>query len=71
MCYLYDTPEASFKDLVLATMQAEVESRDHNMTKVKAVTVMESNKDVETSGIGLSDLNEKLKALGQYLNSYG
>ena len=39
-------------------MPAKVESRDHNMTKAKAVTVMEPDKDAETLGIGLSDLNE-------------
>ena len=47
MRYLYDRPEASFKDLLLAAMRAEVESRDHNITRAKAVTATEPNKDKE------------------------
>ena len=69
MHYLYDRPEASFKDLLLAAMHAEVESRDHNVTKAKTVTVMEPDKDVKVLGVGLNDLNEQLKSLGQYLKS--
>ena len=69
MRYLYDRPEASFKDLLLAAMWAEVESRDHHLTKAKAVTVIEPNGENEASGIGLNDLNEQLKSLGQYLKS--
>ena len=69
MHYLYDRPKASFEDLLLAAMHAEVESRDHNVTKAKAVTVMEPDKDVKALGVGLNDLNEQLKSLGQYLKS--
>ena len=69
VCYLYDRPEASFEDLLLAAMHAKVKLRDHNITKAKAVTVTEPDKDVETSRVGLSDLNEQLKSLGQYLKS--
>ena len=69
MRYLYDRPEASFKDLLLAAMRAEVESRDHHLTKVKAVTVIEPDKEGKASGVGLNDLNEQLKSLGQYLKS--
>ena len=69
MCYLYDRPEASSEDLLLAAMWAEVKSRDHHLTKAKAVTVIEPDKDGETSGVGLNDLNEQLKSLGQYLKS--
>ena len=36
---------------------------------MKAVTVIEPDKDVETSGVGLKDLNKQLKSLGQYLKS--
>ena len=64
MCYLYDRPEASFEDLLLAAMQAEVELRDHRLTKAKAVTVIEPDGENEASGIGLNDLNEQLKSLG-------
>ena len=70
MHYLYDRPEASFKDLLLVAMQAEVESRDHHLTKTKAVTVIEPDKESEASGVGLNDLNEQLKLLGQYLKSF-
>ena len=69
MRYLYDRPEASFEDLQLAAMWAEVESRDHHLTKAKAVTVIEPNGENKASGIGLNDLNEQLKSLGQYLKS--
>ena len=69
MHYLYDRPEASFEDLLLAAMRAEVESRDHHLTKAKAVTVIEPQVENEALGIGLNDLNEKLKSLGQYLKS--
>ena len=69
MHYLYDRPEASFEDLLLAAMQAEVKSRDHHLTKVKAVTMIEPDGENEVSGIGLNDLNEQLKSLGQYLKS--
>ena len=69
MRYLYDRPEASFEDLLLAAMRAEVESRDHHLTKAKAVTVIEPDKESEVSGVGLNDLNEQLKSLGQYLKS--
>ena len=69
MCYLYDRPEASFKDLLLVAMRAEVESRDYHLTKAEAVTVIEPNGENEASGIGLNDLNEQLKSLGQYLKS--
>ena len=31
--------------------------------------MVEPNKDADTSGIGISDLNEQLKSLGQYLKS--
>ena len=68
MRYLYDRPEASFEDLLLA-MRTEVKSRDHHLTKAKAVTVIEPDKDGETSGVGLNDLNNQLKLLGQYLKS--
>ena len=69
MCYLYDRPEASFEDLLLAAMWAEVESRDHHLTKVKAITVIEPEKEVEISGVELNDLNKQLKSPGQYLKS--
>ena len=69
MCYVYDRPEASFEDLLLAAMQAEVESRDHHLTKAKAVTVIEPDKESKASGVGLNDLNKQLKSLGQYLKS--
>ena len=69
MRYLYDRPEASFKDLLLAAMRAKVKSRDHHLTKAKAVTVIEPDKESEVSGVGLNDLNEQLKSLGQYLKS--
>ena len=69
MHYLYDRPEASFEDLLLAAMWAEVESRDHHLTKVKAVTLIEPDGENKVSGIGLNDLNEQLKSLGQYLKS--
>ena len=69
MQYLYDRPEASFEDLLLVAMWAEVESQDHHLTKVKAVTVKEPEKEAETSGVGLNNLNEQLKSLGQYLKS--
>ena len=69
MHYLYDRPEASFEDLLLAAMRAEVESRDHHLTKAKSVTVVEPEREVKTSQIGLNDLNEQLKSLGQYLKS--
>ena len=69
MRYLYDRPEASFKDLLLVAMRAKVKSRDHHLTKVKAVTVIEPDKESEASGVGLNDLNEQLKSLGQYLKS--
>ena len=69
MHYLYDRLEASFEDLLLVTMCAEVESRDHNITKAKGVTVVEPDKDAGLSGIGLNDLNEQLKSLGQFLKS--
>ena len=69
MRYLYDRPEASFEDVLLATMHAEVKSRDHNVTKAKAVTVVEPDKGVESSAAGLNDLNKQLKSLGQYLKS--
>ena len=64
MRYLYDRPEANFEDLLLAAMQAEVESRDHHLTKAKVVTMIEPNGENEASGIGLNDLNEQLKSLG-------
>ena len=41
MCYLYDRLEASFEDLLLASMQAKAKLRDHHLMKVKAITVME------------------------------
>ena len=69
MRYLYDRPEANFEDLLLAAMQAEVESRDHHLTKVKVVTMIEPDGENEALGIGLNDLNEQLKSLGQYLKS--
>ena len=69
MHYLYERLDASFKDLLLAAMRAEVESRDHHLTKVKAITVIEPDKDAETLGVGFNDLNEQLKSLGQYLKS--
>ena len=69
MRYLYDRPEASFKDLLLAGMRAKVESRDHNITRAKAVTATELNKDTENTGGELHDLTEQLKSLGQYLKS--
>ena len=69
MRYLYDRLEASFKDLLLAAMWAKVESRNHHLTKVKAVTMIEPDRENEASGIGLNDLNEQLKSLGQYLKS--
>ena len=69
MRYLYDRLEASFKDLLLVAMWAEVKSRDHHLTKAKAVTVIEPDGENEASGIGLNDLNEELKSLGQYLKS--
>ena len=69
MCYLYDRPEASFEDLLLAAIRAEVKSRDHHLTKVKAVTVVEPDGENEAPRIGLNDLNEQLKSLGQYLKS--
>ena len=67
MRYLYVRLEASFKDLLLAALRAEVKSRDHHVTKAKAV--IEPDKDGETSGVGLNDLNEQLKLLRQYLKS--
>ena len=69
MHYLYDRPEASFEDLLLAAMQAKVKLRDHHLTKAKAVTVIEPDGENEASGIGPNDLNEQLKSLGQYLKS--
>ena len=69
MHYLYDRPEASFEDLLLAAMRAEIESRDHHITKAKAVTLVEPEKEAEASGVRLDDLNEQLKSLGQYLKS--
>ena len=69
MCYFYDRPEASFEDLLLVAMRAEVKSRDHHLTQAKAVTVIEPDKNGKTSGVGLNDLNEQLKLLGQYLKS--
>ena len=36
---------------------------------MKAVTVIDPNKDVKMSGTGLNDLNEELKSLGQYLKN--
>ena len=66
---LYDRPKASFEDLLLVAMRAEAESRDHHLTKVKAVTVIEPDKKSKASGVGLNDLNEQLKLLGQYLKS--
>ena len=50
-------------------MRTKVKSRDHHLTKVKAVTVTEPNRENKASGIGLNDLNEQLKSLGQYLKS--
>ena len=69
MHYLYDRPEASFEDLLLVAMRAEVKSRDHHLTKAKAVTMIEPDEESEASGVGLNDLNEQLKSLGQYLKS--
>ena len=69
MHYLYDRPEASFKDLLLASMRAKVKLRDHHLMEVKAITVMEPKEEAETLGVGLNDLNEQLKSLGQYLKS--
>ena len=69
MHYLYDWPEASFEDLLLAAMHAEVKSRDHHVTKVKAMTVVEPDRGAELLGLGRADLNEQLKSLGQYLKS--
>ena len=67
MCYLYNKPEASFEDLLLAAMRVEVESRDHHLTKAKVVAMIEADGENEALGIGLNDLNEQLKSLGQYL----
>ena len=36
--------------------------------KAKAITMIEPEKEAETSGFGLDDLNEQLKSLGQYLS---
>ena len=69
MHYLYDRPEASFEDLLLVAMHAEVELRDHNLTKAKAITVIEPDKNAKALGVRLNSLNEKLKSLGQYLKS--
>ena len=69
MRYLYDRPENSFEDLLLAAMRAEVESRDHHLTKVKSVMVIEPEREVKALGIGLNNSNEQLKSLGQYLKS--
>ena len=69
MRYLYYRPEASFEDLLLAAIRAEVESRDHHLMKAKSVTVVKPEREVKTPRIGLNDLNEQLKSLEQYLKS--
>ena len=49
----------------------ELRSSQETITlqKKKAVTVIEPDKESEMSGVGLNDLNEQLKSLGQYLKS--
>ena len=50
-------------------MRAKVKSRDNNVTRAKAVMVVKPDKGAELLGVGLTDLNEELKSLGQYLKS--